>query len=233
LANRFLRDLQDLSQPVFLVLDDYHVIQSIEIHHFMARLIQHPPANLHLVIITRMDPPLPLANMRGKTKLQEIRSHDLCFTGDEAAILVEQIVGESVEREIVDSLNRHTEGWPAGLRMAATSLLQSDDHKMYVQRYAESGQKPAMDYLLSEVLDHLPNEERLLILVTSVVDRFCAPLIDKLSEGSIPGIRGSDLLEALWPSNFFMVALYEKLEVHGRRQAVAKATRLGILTDKQ
>ncbi|MFN2122393.1 MAG: hypothetical protein ACK2UP_02710, partial [Candidatus Promineifilaceae bacterium] len=84
-----------------------------------------------------------------------------------------------------------------------------------------------------EVLDHLPNEERLLILVTSVVDRFCAPLIDKLSEGSIPGIRGSDLLEALWPSNFFMVALYEKLEVHGRRQAVAKATRLGILTDKQ
>ncbi len=207
LANRFLRDLQDLSRPVFLVLDDFHVIQNSEILQFVSRLIQQPPANLHLVIITRLDPPLPLANLRGRSQLQEIRSHDLCFTGDEAAILLEQIVGEPVEREIVNSLNRHTEGWPAGLRMAATSLLRSDDQKMFVQRYAESGHKPALDYLLGEVLDNLPNEERLLMITTSVADRFCAPLIDILSEGSIPGIDGSDLLEELWSSNFFVVAL--------------------------
>ncbi|MFN2193672.1 MAG: hypothetical protein ACK2UG_15100 [Candidatus Promineifilaceae bacterium] len=94
LGDSLLRDLHDLSQPVFLVLDDYHTIKNNDVHEFMMRLIRQQPVNLHLVLLTRIDPPLNLARLRGQGQLQEIRGSDLSFTTEEAASLFELIIGD-------------------------------------------------------------------------------------------------------------------------------------------
>lgn len=207
LGDSLLRDLQYLSQPVFLVLDDYHAIKNRDVHGFMTRLLRQQPTDLHLVLLSRIDPPLALAQLRGRGQLQEIRGNDLRFTAEEAALLLEQIVGEPVDSETVSLLTERTEGWPPGLRMAAMSLRTADNYREFARRYAAAGQKLVSDYLLNEVLNQLPNEQRLLLLHTSIVDRFCAPLIDELAEGSIPGLNGVEFLEQLWSSNFFLIAL--------------------------
>jgi len=210
LADSLLHDLQELPQRLFLLLDDYHVIRNKDIHSVMRRLIQHQPADLHLVLLSRVDPPLALTQQRGRGQLNEIRSHDLRFTPNEVAMLLQQFLEEPVDDATVKLLADSTEGWPAGLRMAAMTMRETDDYKVFVRRYSAAGQKLAMDYLLGEVLDNLPNEKRLLLLHTAVLDRFCAPLLDTLTEGSVPGITRTHLLEELWSKNFFMIALDEQ-----------------------
>ena len=206
-ADTLLMDMQQLPGPLHLVLDDYHTITDPSTHFFMMRLLQRLPQNLRLVIISRADPPLGLSRLRGRGRLREIRGSDLRFSAEEAALLIEQIVGRPVARETADTINEHTEGWPVGLRMAAMSLRASDNYSEFTRRYTEGGQKLVSDYLLGEVLDRMPGEQRLLLLRTAIVDRFCAPLIDVLAEKSIPGNNGYDLLQALWSSNFFLIAL--------------------------
>lgn len=206
-ADTLLMDMQQLPEPLHLVLDDYHTITDPSTHLFMMRLLQRLPQNLRLVIISRADPPLGLSRLRGRGRLREIRGSELRFSAEEAALLIEQIVGRPVAQETADAINERTEGWPVGLRMAAMSLRASDNHSEFTRRYTEGGQKLVSDYLLGEVLNRMPGEQRLLLLRTAIVDRFCAPLIDVLAEKSITGNNGYDLLQALWSSNFFLIAL--------------------------
>jgi LuxR family maltose regulon positive regulatory protein len=207
LGDSLLRDLRDLSQPVFLVLDDYHTIKNKDVHEFMMRLMRQQPADLHLVLLTRVDPPLDLARLRGQGQLQEIRGSDLSFKTEEAAGLLELIVNKPIDWETVSLLNKRTEGWPAGLRMAAMSMRAADDYRGFARRYITAGQKFVSDYLLNEVLSQLPDEQRLLLLRSSIVDRFCAPLLDELAADSIPGINSLEFLDQLYSANFFVVAL--------------------------
>jgi LuxR family maltose regulon positive regulatory protein len=206
-ADTLLMDIQQLPEPLHLVLDDYHTITDPSTHLFMMRLLQRLPQSLRLVIISRADPPLGLSRLRGRGRLREIRGSDLRFSAEEAALLIEQIVGRPVARETANAINERIEGWPVGLRMVAMSLRASDNHSEFTRRYAEGGQKLVSDYLLGEVLDRLPDEQRLLLLRTAVVDRFCAPLVDVLAEQSLPGRNGYDFLQGLWTSNFFLIAL--------------------------
>ncbi len=207
LADSLLRDLQGLGQPVYLAIDDFHTIRNNDVYLFMTRLVRRLPETLHLVLISRADPPLGLAQLRGRGQLREIRSNDLRFTPQETATLLELIIGESIDSDTVNLLTERTEGWPAGLRMAAMSLRASGDPREFTSKYAEGGHKLVSDYLLSEVLNRLPDEDRLLLLRTSMVSRVCAPLIDVLATDSIPGRDGYDFLEMLWSANFFLIAL--------------------------
>lgn len=207
LADSLLLDLQGLGQSVYLAIDDFHNIRSNDVNLFMTRLVQRLPENLHLVLISRSDPRLDLAKLRGRGQLQEIRIQDLRFRPQEAAALLEQIVGTSIEPDIVNLLTERTEGWPTGLRMAAMSLRATGNPREFQRRFEEGGHKLVSDYLLSEVLDRLTNADRLLLLRTSIVNRMCAPLIDALVGDSIPARDGYDFLDKLWSANFFLVAL--------------------------
>lgn len=207
LAERFLLDLQNLPYPVFLVLDDYHAVEKREIHEFMTCFLRRLPDKLRTILITRVDPPLPISKMRGNGQLREIRGIDLRFTEQEASQLIEQILGEAVDGEIARHFTKETEGWPVGLRLVAMAYHNSADKDEYLAGMNKGTHKALTDYLLGEVLDRLTNQQRLLLLRTSIVDRMCAPLIDVLNEQTIPGIKGYDLLEFLWGANFFLVAL--------------------------
>jgi LuxR family transcriptional regulator, maltose regulon positive regulatory protein len=207
LAERFLLDLQNLPYPVFLVLDDYHSVNSREIHDFMSVILRRIPDTLRVILITRVDPPLSLSRTRGNGLLCEIRGADLRFTNQEAAQLIAQIAGEAVDSETAELLANETEGWPVGLRLVAMAYHKSPDKLDYLAGFHAGNQKVVSDYLLAEVLSRLTNQQRLLLLRTSIVERLCAPLIDVLNEQTIPGIKGFDLLEFLWGANFFLVAL--------------------------
>lgn len=206
-ADTLSSELQQLREPLFLVLDDYHTVRDSSVHFFIMRLMQRLPRTLHLVIISRADPPLGLPQLRGGGRMREIRGGDLRFSAEETALLIAQIVGRPVAEETAAAIADHTEGWPVGVRMAAMSLRASDDDLQFTRRYTEGGQKLVSDYLLGEVLDRMPNERRLLLLRTALVDRFCAPLIDVLAGQSLPDSSGYDFLQALWSSNFFLIAL--------------------------
>ena len=207
LADMLVVDLQHLTGRLFLVLDDYHTVADEVVHHFVTRLLQRLPPELHLVIISRADPPLGLTRLRGKGLLREIRGSDLRFSPEEAAILIAQIVGRPVSEETANVIAMRTEGWPVALRMAAMSLQASDDHHEFTLRYTVGGQKLVSDYLLQEVLECLPDEQRLLLLRTAVVERLCAPLVDVLAGKSPSSSSGYEFLETLWSSNFFLIAL--------------------------
>ncbi len=207
LADTLLRDLQTLPGPVTLVIDDYHTISNIAVHHFFQRLLSNMPPQMRLIILSRVDPPLALSRLRGGGQMRDIRANDLRFSDREAATLITQIVDKPVGGDTVCALNEWCEGWPVGLRMAAFSLRGVDDQAQFIRRAAAGGSKQVSDYLLGEVLERLPAEQRLLLLRTAVVDRFCAPLIDALAEGAPPGSSGHDFLQALWSSNFFTIAL--------------------------
>ncbi|MFN2178130.1 MAG: LuxR C-terminal-related transcriptional regulator [Candidatus Promineifilaceae bacterium] len=207
LAEMLLFDLNSVTETFFLVLDDYHTVAEESIHRLLIRLLQHLPPVLRLVIISRADPPLILPRLRGRGMLRELRGSDLRFSPEEAALLLQQIVGRPVETETVNIISEHSEGWPVALRMAAMSLRAEDDPGEFTRRYAAGGQKLVSDYLLGEVLEHMPDDQRDLLLRTAVVDRLCAPLVEVLSGDAEAPIKGHDFLEGLWSANFFLIAL--------------------------
>ena len=161
-----------------LALDDYHSVKAPEIHELMARLVEHLPAHVHLVLITRADPPLPLERLRGRQQLGEIRAADLRFSAEETRLLLQQVLGSGVTEETVALLEDSTEGWAVGLHLAALSLRNRSDPAVFARKIAEHGHQAVTEYLLSEVLAGLPEAQRDCLLQTSLFDRFCAPLID-------------------------------------------------------
>ncbi len=207
LADGLLRDLDALPEPVSLILDDYHAIENKDIHRIIERILRQLPPRLRLALITRSDPPLSLDRLRAGGRLQEVRAADLRFSGAETRELLRQIVPGAVDEQTVTLLNEETEGWPVGLRLAAISYREAADKAQFLERFGAGGQKNVSDYLLGEVLGSLPNNQRLLLLRTAVVDRFCAPLIDRLNQQILPGIGGYELLDMLWGANLFLIAL--------------------------
>ncbi len=206
-ADVLLRDLEQLPGPLVLVLDDYHTVSTPPINTFMARLVQRLPDDLHLVLITRTDPPLRLAQLRGRRQLDEVRSASLRFTAEETAELLRQALDEPVADEIVALLAERTEGWAVGLQLAALSLRESPDRQDFARRFAQSGHRLATDYLLNEVLEELPDAQRTLMLQTSILERFCAPLCQAIAGSAAPPGGGEAFVADLWRSNLFLAAL--------------------------
>ncbi|MGH9176806.1 MAG: helix-turn-helix transcriptional regulator, partial [Vicinamibacterales bacterium] len=160
-----------------LVLDDYHVITDPAIHRSLRYLLDHLPAQLRLVIASRVDPPLGLPRLRAQGGLIELRGPDLRFTTDEATTFLIDALGLALETDDVLRLERRTEGWIAGLRLAGTALRQAGDPRAFIERF--NGQHRSIgDYLAGEVLDQQPPDVQRFLLETSILDRLSGPLCD-------------------------------------------------------
>ncbi|MGE3664323.1 MAG: LuxR C-terminal-related transcriptional regulator [Pseudonocardia sp.] len=200
-----LNDLQALPATLTLVVDDYHAVTSPEVHDGMAFLVEHLPPHVHLVIATRADPPLPLARLRARGELIEIRSADLRFTGDEAADYLTGPMGLALTDADVATLAARTEGWAAALQLAGLSLRGRDDPGSAVARFA-GDDRFIVDYLADEVLARLPDDVRDFLLRTSVLARLTGPLCDAVTGGS----GGAARLAELERANLFLVPLDDR-----------------------
>jgi LuxR family transcriptional regulator, maltose regulon positive regulatory protein len=176
----FVNEASELREPTVLVLDDLHVVESPEIHRSLGFLVDHLPGTLHLAVTTRSDPPLPLARWRARGELVEVRDEDLQFSDEEAAALLADGFGLTLDREQVARLQAETEGWAAGLQLAAISLRRGVDFDVFLEGL-RAGSLQIHDYLCGEVLDAQPDALRRFLLDTSVLDRMCAPLCDALT----------------------------------------------------
>jgi LuxR family maltose regulon positive regulatory protein len=190
----------DLRHHLVLVLDDFHLIRNPEVLESFAVLLSHLPERLRLVLTTRADPLLPLHRLRVAGQLTEIRSRELAFTLDEAADLF-ALEGFELSADQVDHLHRRTEGWAAGLRLAAMSLDPTDLEKSISQ--VTGSDRAIAEYLIGEVLDRLDPADREFLLRTSAVDRLCADLADRLTDRT----DGQRVLDDLRATNAFVTSL--------------------------
>jgi len=199
---------RSLSAQLVLVLDDYHVIQAEQIHKDLGYLLDHQPPNLHLILIARADPPLPLARLRAHGQLLEVRAGDLQFTPDEAATLLNETMAVALEPEQVAAVHQRTEGWIVGLRLAALSLRGHSalDRGDFIRQFTGSHQY-ILDYLTEEVLRALPDAQRWFLLQTSILDRFNAPLCAAVTGAVIGDAASRRLLDEIRIANLFLIPL--------------------------
>ena len=200
-----INGVEAAATEVVLVLDDYHVIESAEIHDSVSFLLDHLPAQLRLVIATRADPPLPLASMRAAGELREVRASDLRFTADEAAEYLNDAMGLSLTAEDIGVLEARTEGWIAALQLAALSMQGRSDPDTFIAEFAGED-RFILDYLADEVLERQTPGVRDFLLDTSILGRLSGPLC-AATTGS-PDARAT--LEELDRSNLFLVALDDR-----------------------
>ena len=200
-----INDLAAVNDDVVLVLDDYHVIESREVHDAMAFLLDHLPAQLHLVIASRADPPLPLARLRARGELVEVRAADLRFTAEEAASYLNDAMGLQLTPTEVATLEGRTEGWIAALQLAALSMEGRDDAADFIAGFA-GDDRYVVDYLVEEVVQRQPEEVEDFLLRTSVLSRLSGPLCDAVVGGS----GGRSMLQRLDRGNLFLVPLDEQ-----------------------
>ncbi len=197
-------------EPLILVLDDYHLVIAQPVHDALTFLLDHLPDNLHLVIATRADPPLPVARLRGRGQLTELRLVDLRFTPDEAQEFLGRVMGLALSADNVEALSFRTEGWVAGLQMAALSLQGQDDVSKFVAAFTGSN-RYILDYLLEEVLRREPEYVQAFLLQTSMLDRLCGPLCDAVrfdeAQSPVSNLQSQSVLEHLESSNLFIFPL--------------------------
>jgi LuxR family maltose regulon positive regulatory protein len=201
-AINLINDISQLAHDLIMVLDDYHVIEAGQIHDGLSYLLEHQPPNLHLVLITRVDPPLSLARLRAHGRLVEIRAGDLQFSSDEAAILFNEVVSLNLKPEQVEALNRRAEGWIVGLNLAALSLKGKPASEKIIERFTGS-HKFILDYLTEEVVETLPDAHRQFLLRTSILDRFCAALCT----GVTGNPASQQLLDEFHSGSLFLIPL--------------------------
>jgi len=197
-----LNELADLDAEAALVLDDYHLIDSREIHEALTFLIEHLPPHFHLVIATRADPPLPLARLRARGELTELRAADLRFTPEEAAAFLDQMMRLKLLAEEIAELEKRTEGWIAGLQMGALAMRDRADVPGFIAAFTGSN-RYVLDYLVEEVLNQQPEGDRSFLLESSVLSRICGPLCDAVTGRA----DGQATLERLEHANLFVVPL--------------------------
>lgn len=189
-------------RPVILALDDYHVISQADIHAGMNFLIEHLPPTLHLVIATRTDPPLPLSRLRVRGQLTEIRIADLRFDMEEASSFLNDLMNLQLAASDIRALETRTEGWVAGLQLAAISMQGRDDAQAFIQNFTGS-QHFVLEYLVEEVLQRQPEALQNFLLATSILPRMSAPLCDAVTGTT----QSADTLAELRRRNLFVIPL--------------------------
>jgi LuxR family transcriptional regulator, maltose regulon positive regulatory protein len=223
-----LHALPDLPRDAVLVLDDYHIIDTPSIHQALASLLDHLPPRLHLVLITRVDPPLPLARLRAHGQLTEVRADDLRFTPEEAELFLKQVMGLDLPTEAVSALGDRTEGWIAGLQLAALAL-----HGQARERGAEfiaafaGSHRFVVDYLVDEVLSRQSPTRQRFLLSTAHLHRMCGPLCDAVTGDS----GGHATLEELERANLFLVPLDEERRWYRYHHLFAEFLRARLVRD--
>jgi len=199
-----LNDISILPDNFVLVLDDYHMIDARPIDNALIFLLEHLPPQMHLVIATREDPHLPLARLRVRGQLTELRVIDLRFNPSEAAEFLNQVMGLNLTVADVAELEARTEGWIAGLQLAAISMQGHEDTTRFIQSFTGSHHF-VLDYLIEEVLQRQSKNVQAFLLSTSILDHLCGPLCDAILPGNL--VSGQEILESIERSNLFLISL--------------------------
>jgi LuxR family maltose regulon positive regulatory protein len=209
LVPMLIQELSEIGEHFVLVLDDYHNIHELQVHEIISLLIERQPVEMHTVILTREDPPFPIARMRVRGEMHEIRALDLRFSNEEAL----DFFNETLELELTPSetamLEARTEGWIAGLLLAGHSLQRATDRWNFLRDFAGDDQH-VMDYLVDEVLMSLPKATQDFLLKTSVLKRLSAPLCQAVMSDYDVTTRTQPILEHLEKNNLFIIALDQR-----------------------
>ena len=213
-----LNEITAVPNPFVLVLDDYHQIDAHPVDKALTFLLDHLPPQMHLIITTREDPTVPLARYRVRGQLTELRAHDLRFTLDEAAAFLNQVMGLDLSTENIAALETRTEGWIAGLQLAAISMQGQKDAASFIQSFTGS-HRFVLDYLVEEVLQQQSASVQTFLLQTSILDRLCGSLCDAVcsvrtassSFGTVvlpdSAVSGQETLVYLEQANLFIIPL--------------------------
>ncbi len=210
LGASLLNELDRITQPFILVLDDYYLIREIAVHKLIAQILKHPPRFFHLVIVGRRDPPLPIVSLRAQNQLIEIRTEDLCFSAAETETLLNHLLGIQVGASTAATVAKKTEGWVTGLRLAALSMQrQPDVDPKLLEPQVDANF--VMEYLFNEVFSNQPKDIIPHLLGTAVLDRFCGPLCEAVcvpgTESSTCEMSGWEFIKWLQNENLFLIPL--------------------------
>jgi LuxR family transcriptional regulator, maltose regulon positive regulatory protein len=221
-----LNEITAIPDRFVLVLDDYHLIDAKPVDDVLAFLLEHLPPQMHLVIATREDPSLPLARLRARGHLTELRAADLRFTPAEAADFLNQVMGLNLSAENIAALETRTEGWIAGLQLAALSMQGHQDVSGFIQEFA-GDHRYVVDYLVEEVLQRQSEPLRNFLLQTSILDRLNGPLCDAVTGQA----GGKARLETLQRGNFFLIPLDDKRHWYRYHHLFAEVLYLYLMTE--
>jgi LuxR family maltose regulon positive regulatory protein len=222
-----LNELAAAPGEVWLVLDDYHLVDNHEVNVGVTFLLEHLPAHVHVVVSTRADPDLPLARWRGRGELVEIRAADLRFTSDEANAYLNVATGLDLAAEDVAILEERTEGWIAALQLAALSLHGREDVSGFISRFA-GDDRYIVDYLVEEVLRHQRDAVRGFLLQSAILDRLTGLLCNAVTGRD----DGSEMLAALERANLFIVGLDDRREWYRYHHLFADVLRARMLSEQ-
>jgi LuxR family maltose regulon positive regulatory protein len=215
-----INEITSISEPFILILDDYHVIEAMPIHKQLEFLVDHQPAQMHLVIISREDPPLPLARLRARGQMIEIRQNDLRFSLNECADFLNRAMGLSLSIVDIAALEHRTEGWIAGLQLAALSMRGRNDLTGFIQAFTGSSHY-VLDYLIEEVFTQQAADVQDFLLKTSILGRLSGPLCDAVVDRT----NSRDLLERLEHANLFIIPLDQSCSWYRYHQLFADLLR--------
>jgi LuxR family maltose regulon positive regulatory protein len=215
-----VNELARLPAPVVLVLDDYHAIRERSCHDQTGFLLLHLPPSAEIVLITRADPPLPIARLRAAGEMLEIRAPELRFAPSEAAALVQNVSGVELSEPDVAVLLERTEGWPAGLYLAALSLSGHPAPSAFIRRFTGDN-RFIVDFLAEEVLGRQPSEIRQFLARTAILGRFCAPLCDAI----LGSANAAEIIDVLERENLFLVPLDDDRRWYRYHHLFAQALR--------
>jgi LuxR family transcriptional regulator, maltose regulon positive regulatory protein len=210
-----------------LVLDDYHIITNYAVHDLLTFLLENLPVGFHIVVSTREDPALPLARMRARDQVTEIRERDLRFSKQETADFLNLTMALDLSESSAAALGARTEGWITGLQLAGLALRQNNSADEFVAAFA-GDDRYIVDYLMAEVLDSVSEELQQFLRQTSILERLCAPLCDRITGGS----GSQELLEHLENANLFLLPLDNRREWYRYHSLFAEVLRL-TLTDQE
>lgn len=202
LVTDWINQITQFAKPLILVLDDYHLIENQSIHNELVFLIENLPGNLHLILITRSDPPVPMARLRGLGQLVEIREAHLRFSETEALEFFRKMTGLALDDRDVYALQKRTEGWIVGLQLAGLAVQGRQDIESFVQSFTGEHHF-IIDYLTEEVLVRQPEETQNFLIRTCILDRMCASLCDAVTGGT----NSEQMLQLLNQANLFVIAL--------------------------
>ena len=223
-----LNELSVLPDDVTLVLDDYHAAEGPAIQAGLALLVERLPPQLRLVIITRADPALPLARLRARGELTEVRAGDLRFTGEETTAYLSEVTGLELAAADVAALGARTEGWIASLQLAALSLRGREDVSAFIAGFA-GDDRYIVDYLVEEVLDQQPAQVRDFLVGTAILDRLTGSLCDAVTESA----GGARMLETLERRNLFVVPLDDRRRWYRYHHLFADVLRTHLVAEPQ
>jgi len=222
-----LNELTSIPDHFMLVLDDYHLIEAKAVDQALIFLLEHLPPQMHLVITTREDPQLPMSRLRARGQLTELRAADLRFTPSEAAEFLNLMMGLNLSMEEIAALETRTEGWIAGLQLAALSMQGQQDVSGFIQAFAGDHQY-IVDYLVEEVLQRQPEPVRSFLLQTAILERLNGLLCEAVT--GQPG--GQARLEALQRGNFFLTPLDDRRHWYRYHHLFADVLRMHLMTEQ-